>query len=192
MSEGTNKLQWIGLAFGMIGLVLVVGRQIYSGSLSIMGILYSLLSLLSITIGTIMQKHVRLNLPMNVSIQCTVSFIVFSAFSLLFGSLTVHWTGMFIIALLFMALGVTVTASLLLYYMIGTGKLTNTTSVFYCVPPVTAILDFLIFKHKLSIIIFIGMVLIIIGMILINRRVATNKIDNQMKKSGMQILNCFT
>ncbi|WKB34718.1 DMT family transporter [Terrilactibacillus sp. S3-3] len=80
MNEGTNKFQWVGLALGMIGLILVVGRQVYGGSLSTMGILYSLLSLISITIGTIMQKYVHLNLPMNVSIQYTCSLLSFQFF----------------------------------------------------------------------------------------------------------------
>ncbi|MBE3570286.1 MAG: DMT family transporter [Bacillales bacterium] len=132
-----------------MGLVFVVGRQIFSGTLSAERILYSLFSLASITIGTIMQKFVRINLPMNVTVQYTCSLVVFSILSFLFGSFEVKWTGIFFISLLFMSLGVTVGATLLLYYMIHKGNLTNTTSIFYCVPPFTAVMDYFVFEHKL-------------------------------------------
>jgi drug/metabolite transporter (DMT)-like permease len=117
---------------------------------------------------TIMQKYAQINLLMNVSIQYTCSYVVFSILSFLFGSLHVEWTGIFFIALLFMSLGVTVGATLLLYYMISRGNLTSTTSIFYCVPPFTAVMDYFVFGHKLHALTFIGMILIIMGMILIN------------------------
>ncbi|GGL43015.1 DMT family transporter [Sporolactobacillus putidus] len=179
MNEGTNRFQWIGLLFGMIGLTFVVWQQIFSGTLSTIGILYSLFSFLSITVGTILQKNVHTNLPINVSIQYTCSFIAFSTFSLFFHSLNVRWTGLFVLSLLFMALGVTVSATLLLYYMISKGKLTNTTSIFYCVPPFTAILDYITFGHKLNVPIVIGMVLIILGMVLINPQKVSKRTVNQ-------------
>ncbi|RYM05636.1 DMT family transporter [Sporolactobacillus sp. THM7-7] len=170
MREGTSRFQWLGLAFGMIGLICVVGRQMFSGSLSLSGILYSLLSLLSITIGTMTQKSVRVSLLANVTIQYTCSFIIFTVLSLSFGSLTVQWTGLFLLSLLYMALGVTAGATMLFYHLISKGNLTNTTSIFYCVPPVTAIMDYFVFGHVLYLTTLIGMILIVAGMALINKR----------------------
>jgi drug/metabolite transporter (DMT)-like permease len=182
MRKGTDRFQWFGLFFGMMGLVLVVGRQIFSGTLSAEEILYSLFSLASITVGTIMQKYVRINLPMNVSIQYTCSFVIFSILSFVFGTLDVKWTGIFFISLLFMSLGVTVGATLLLYYMIQNENLTNTTSIFYCVPPFTAVMDYFVFGHKLHGLTFIGLILIIAGMILINKKTILRETINQSEK----------
>lgn len=50
------------------------------------------------------------------------------------------------------------------------GNLTNVTSLLYAVPPVTALLDYIIFKNQLSFMAGLGMVFIIAGLFLINRQ----------------------
>ncbi|GGE09442.1 hypothetical protein GCM10011571_08410 [Marinithermofilum abyssi] len=76
--EETNKNQWLGLLLGIQGLVLVVGDSIFIGTISVVGIGSALLSLASITIGTIWQKRISLSLPANMALQYTVSSILLS------------------------------------------------------------------------------------------------------------------
>jgi drug/metabolite transporter (DMT)-like permease len=168
--EETNKNQWLGLLLGIQGLVLVVGDSIFKGTISVVGISSALLSLASITIGTIWQKRISLSLPANMALQYTVSSILLVFLALVFESYAVSWTIQFGIALAWMVPIISVGATLLLYLLIRRGNLTNVTSLFYCVPPVTALLDYAVFGHSLHLTAFLGMILIVGGLMLINRK----------------------
>jgi drug/metabolite transporter (DMT)-like permease len=168
--EKTTKNQWLGLLLGILGLTLVVGHSILEGTVSFAGIGSALLSLVSITIGTIWQKRITLNLPANMAIQYTGSSLVLIVLALMFESYAVSWTIRFGIALTWMVLIISIASTLLLYLMIRRGNLTNVTSLFYCVPPVTALLDYFIFGHTLQLVALIGMALIVGGLILVNQK----------------------
>jgi drug/metabolite transporter (DMT)-like permease len=70
----------------------------------------------------------------------------------------------FFVPVLYMGLIVSVLATLLLYRLIAQGNLVNVTSLFYLVPAVTAIMDYLIFGNRLAWLSLFGMVLIIVGL----------------------------
>lgn len=169
MKNNANKNQWVGLALGMLGLILVVGHSVFSGTISTFGIICSLLSLASITFGTMLQKRITVSLPVNMTLQYTCSCMVFIILTAFWGSFNVNWTLQFWISLLWMVLIITVGATMLLYYMISKGNLTSVTSLFYCVPPLTSILDFFVFGGTLQITTLFGMLFIIIGLICINK-----------------------
>lgn len=168
--ERTSRGQWIGLWLGMLGLILIVAHTLFEGIISTWGIVSALLSLTSITLGTILQKRVALSLPLSMAIQYTVGSVVLTLLAIRFESYAINWSLMFLIALGWMALVISVGATLLLFYMICQGNLTNVTSLFYCVPPVTALLDYWVFGHTLRIATILGLALIVTGLILINRR----------------------
>ncbi|MBM7646777.1 drug/metabolite transporter (DMT)-like permease [Scopulibacillus daqui] len=167
--ERKQLLQWIGLILGMTGLILVVSDSLFIKAVSLIGIICAGLSLLGITIGTIMQKRIRMNQPLNMAIQYTGSAVVLFFLVLLFKP-SLHWTIMFVISLSWMVLIVSVGATVLLYLMIQKDSLTNVASLFYCVSPVTSLLDFFIFGSTLKWLAVAGMILIIIGLILVNRK----------------------
>ncbi|PLR84397.1 EamA family transporter [Bacillus canaveralius] len=168
--QKTSFGKWAGLILGIAGLVLVVGDSIFAGTLSVLGISSTLLSLAFITAGTILQKRVTVSMPTNLAIQYTGGSVVLLLLTPIFESSSVNWTITFWIALAWMVLVISIGASMLLFYLIRIGNLTNVTSLLYCVPPVTALLDYFIFGHTLSIIAILGMLLIIAGLILINRK----------------------
>lgn len=168
--EGIDQNQWLGLLLGIVGLVLVVGNGIFDGTISFIGVSSALLSLASITIGTIWQKRTSLSLPADMAVQYTGSSIILIILSFIFESYAVSWTVRFIIALAWMVLIISVGATMLLYLMIHRGDLTNVTSLFYCVPPITSLLDYVVFGHSLHVATFFGMVLIVGGLILVNRK----------------------
>ena len=86
--------------------------------------------------------------------------------------LHVQWTGGFVGALLWMGLVVSLLATLLLYRLIARGNLVNVTSLFYLVPAVTAVMDFLIFGNRLAPLSLLGMGLIVVGLLFVFRKPA--------------------
>lgn len=62
-----------------------------------------------------------------------------------------------------------ISATYLLYFLLKDDKATNVTSLLYCIPPVTSILDYLIYGQSLPIQTIIGMGLVLAGLLLIKR-----------------------
>lgn len=158
-----------GLVLGLSGLILVVYQSIGLAGMSWFGILFAVLALFSMTLGTLMQKRITENplgtLPLQYLaglLMCAV-FVPFQPFHF------EHSSG-FVLPVLWMGLVVSVLATLLLYRMIAQGNLVNVTSLFYLVPAVTAIMDYLVFGNKLAALSLLGMVLIIIGLMFVFRK----------------------
>jgi drug/metabolite transporter (DMT)-like permease len=77
----------------------------------------------------------------------------------------------FYVPVLYMGLVVSVLATFLLYRLIAQGNLVNVTSLFYLVPGVTAIMDYLIYGNRLALMSLLGMVLIVVGLVFVFRKV---------------------
>ncbi|MFO6383477.1 EamA family transporter, partial [Pseudomonas aeruginosa] len=69
-----------------------------------------------------------------------------------------------------MGVVVSVGATLLLYRLIAQGNLVNVTSLFYLVPAVTAIMDFMVFGNRLGWLSLLGMGLIVVGLMFVFRK----------------------
>lgn len=160
-----------GLALGLIGLMMVVYQSIGLSGLTFAGLACCLLALLSITGGSILQKNIRENPLGTLPLQYIAGLILCLAVAP-FQPLHVEWNAAFILSALWMGLMVSVLATVLLYRMIAGGNLVNVTSLFYLVPAVTALMDYLVFGNRLSALGLLGMGLIVVGLMLVFRKAA--------------------
>jgi len=163
-----------GLALGLVGLVMVVYQSIGLSVTGVAGLTFAglaccLLALLSITGGSILQKNIRENplgtLPLQYIAGLTLCLAVAP-----FQPLHVEWNAACILSALWMGLMVSVLATVLLYRLIAAGDLVNVTSLFYLVPAVTALMDYLVFGNRLSALGLLGMGLIVVGLMLVFRK----------------------
>ncbi|WP_409497724.1 DMT family transporter [Pseudomonas fragi] len=159
----------LGLLLGLAGLVLVVYQGIGLAGLSWAGMLYALLALASMTAGTLMQKRITHNPLGTLPLQYLAGLLVCAVFVPFQPFHFEHGAG-FVVPVLWMGLVVSVLATLLLYRMIARGNLVNVTSLFYLVPAVTAVMDYLIFGNKLAALSVLGMAMIIIGLMFVFRK----------------------
>lgn len=156
----------VGLMIALSGLILVVYQSLIVARFSFYGIIFALLALACMSIGAILQKKIHqspsevLPLQYGVSLLLCLLFIPFQPFEFqpVLG---------FIIPLLWLGLVISVLAQLLLYRLIQTGNLVNVTSLFYLVPVVTAVMDYLFLGNILSNSSVIGMGLILLGLWLV-------------------------
>ncbi|MDD0977348.1 DMT family transporter [Pseudomonas fontis] len=160
-----------GLCLGLAGLVMVVYQGIGSGGVSLAGMLFALLALASMTCGSIMQKRITDN-PLGTLPLQYLSGLLLCALFAPFQPLHVEWNLQFTLAVLWMGLVVSLLASLLLYRLIARGNLVNVTSLFYLVPAVTAVMDYLIFGNRLAALSLLGMGLIVVGLLFVFRKPA--------------------
>lgn len=160
-----------GLGLGLSGLIMVVYQGIGFGGISLLGMLFALLALASMTLGSIMQKRITDNPMGTLPLQYVAGLLMCALFAPL-QPLHVEMTGSFVGALLWMGLVVSLLATLLLYRLIARGNLVNVTSLFYLVPAVTAVMDYLIFGNRLAALSLLGMGLIVIGLLFVFRKPA--------------------
>ena len=169
-AQRASSRQWAGLALGLAGLVLVVWRKLGLGEASAATVALAVLALLSITAGTLWQKHhVR---PCDVrtanTVQLMAAFLLCLPFAL-FESESFHWNAQSSAALAWSVLALTLGGSSLLVMLIQRGAATQVTSLMYLVPPCTAVLAWILFDEALTPVVLAGMVLTAAGVWLVVR-----------------------
>ncbi|PWB34705.1 EamA family transporter [Pseudomonas sp. SDI] len=165
-----------GLCLGLAGLVMVVYQGLGLGGISLAGMLFALLALASMTCGSIMQKRITDNPVGTLPLQYLSGLLLCAAFAP-FQPLHVEFTAQFTLAVLWMGLVVSLLATLLLYRLIARGNLVNVTSLFYLVPAVTAVMDYLIFGNRLAALSLLGMGLIVVGLLFVFRQPAAPQLE---------------
>jgi len=169
-----RRLCWsrlLGLFLGLAGLILVVYQGIGLAGMSWQGMLFAVLALGSMTFGTLMQKRITHNPLGTLPLQYLAGRVVCAVF-VPFQPFNVQYSAGFVIPVLWMGLVVSVLATLLLYRMIARGNLVNVTSLFYLVPAVTAVMDYLVFGNTLAALSLLGMAMIIVGLMFVFRKTA--------------------
>ena len=163
-------LQWLGLALGLVGLALVVWPKLGRGEVTGFNLALSGLALLSITVGTLYQKrHVQ---PTDVR---TANFVQLGAALLVSLPLALlepggmQWQPELVVALAWSVLGLSLGGSSLLFMLIQRGAATRVTSLFYLVPPCTAVLAWFLFDEQMAGLAWGGMALCALGVGLVRR-----------------------
>ncbi|QRQ12685.1 DMT family transporter [Acinetobacter pittii] len=169
LEKNLQKERLLGLLIALAGLILLVWKSLTMSFIAPIGIFFALAALICITFGAIMQKNIQ-QAPTDVlPLQYVVSLVV-CLFIVPFEHFEITWNPQLIISVLFLGILISVVAQLLLYRLLNQGNLVNVTSLFYLVPVVTALLDFLILKNKLPLAGLIGMIAILIGLTLVFKK----------------------
>ncbi|ODL92226.1 multidrug DMT transporter permease [Acinetobacter pittii] len=169
LEKNLQKERLLGLLIALAGLILLVWKSLTMSFIAPIGIFFALAALICITFGAIMQKNIQ-QAPTDVlPLQYVVSLVI-CLFIVPFEHFEITWNSQLIISVLFLGISISVVAQLLLYRLLNQGNLVNVTSLFYLVPVVTALLDFLILKNKLPLAGLIGMIAILIGLMLVFKK----------------------
>jgi len=163
--------QWIGLALGFAGLVLVVSRKLgQGGEVSAGSMVLALMALLSITAGTLYQK--RFVRPCDVrtanAVQLAAALLVTLPFAAL-ESEPIQWNLASGSAMAWSVLALSLGGSSLLYMLIQRGSATAVTSLLYLVPPCTAVMAWLLFAEPISLLTLAGIGITAVGVSLVVR-----------------------
>jgi drug/metabolite transporter (DMT)-like permease len=142
LGERVTWKQWIGLALGLSGVVLVVANKLGSDLAAITGYAFTGLALTGITAGTLYQKKFCSALDLRVSgcVQMLVGATVMAAAAYSTEAMHISWTGAFVGSVVWLALMNSIGALMLLYIMIRRGDATKVASLFYLIPPVTQVM----------------------------------------------------
>ena len=171
LHERPSRRQWVGLGLGLAGVLLVVGDRIVLERLGLVAIGFSVLALASISLGTVWQKRhgAAVDLRTGAAIQFMAAAVVLAPFALLFETREVRWTGEFAFALAWLVLVLSFGAIFLLLYLIRHGAATRVASLFYLVPPTTALIAWPLFGETYSLTAAAGMGLAMLAVWLVTK-----------------------
>lgn len=170
LGERVTPLQWAGLLLGLAGVVLILHDRPISGHAG-WGWLASLVSLVSITLGTLYQRRYCNEIDWRAGnlVQYIAVAIFFSVAAWLFENGIVHWTAEFILALAWLVVVLSIGSIGLLYWLIRRSAATSVASLFYLVPAVTAAMAYLLFGERLDAVAIAGMVACAAAVFLVNK-----------------------
>jgi len=172
LGERTGPRQWLGLALGLLGVVLVVGDRIAVERLTADAVALSLLALASITLGTVWQKRhgAAVDLRTGAAIQFIAAALVIAPFSFAFETREVRWSAEFAFALGWLVLVLSLGAIFLLLYLIRQGAASRVASLFYLVPPTTALIAWPLFGETYTLAAAAGMGLGMLAVWMVTRK----------------------
>lgn len=172
LKERTSVRQWSGLALGFGGVALVVSQKLSLDGLSVTGIAWAMLGLLSITAGTLYQKRFcpSFDLRTGTVIQFAAGTLLLLPLALLTETMHVRWSGEFVFALAWLVLVLSIGALSLLFRLIERGEATRVSSLFYLTPLTTAAMAWFIFSETLNVPGLVGMAMGVVGVALVVRK----------------------
>ncbi|WP_034916028.1 DMT family transporter [Erwinia sp. 9145] len=164
-----NGRRVVGLIIALSGLILLVWRSLAAAQMSGQGLMFALAALLFMTFGAILQQKLPYSPAEVLPVQYAVSLLL-CLFLVPFSSFRINFNREFVMAVLFLGVFISVVAQLLLYRLLNAGNIVNVTSLFYLVPVITAILDYVLLGNRLPLSGIIGMAAIIGGVSLVFRK----------------------
>ena len=171
LGEKVTFKQWIGVILGFIGAALVLGFDIGS-SLPVLGVIASFVALLAITTSTLWQKKISNDLPLSVSNMyqaiggCSLHILII----LIFSEPYINFTSTFLIAMSHQIFLVSFGAFTILMYLIKNNSASKTVSIFFLIPPTTAIMAWLFLNEKLNNLDLIGFAVATLGVYIATRK----------------------
>lgn len=174
LKESVSWRQWLGLGLGLVGVTLVLLEKFGGGGSSGEGfpfwtLVWALFALTGISVGTVYQKRhgTGADLVAGTIIQYGAAAVFFAVAALMLETRKVVWSVQLQLSMAWLVLGVSVGAILLLMWLIRRGAASQVASLFYLVPPVTALQAFWLFDERLGVLAITGGIVSIIGVALV-------------------------
>jgi drug/metabolite transporter (DMT)-like permease len=164
LNEEVTFRQWVGAILGFTGALLVLGFDIGS-SLPVVGVLSSFIALFAITFSTLWQKKInnRLSLSVNNMYQAIGGCLFHVLIILIFTKPYINFSETFIIAMSHQIFLVSFGAFTILMYLIKNNSASKTVSIFFLIPPVSAVMAYLFLGENLTSLDIIGLIIATIG-----------------------------
>lgn len=182
LREAVGIRQWAGLSLGLLGVTLVLLEKLGGGATDegfpLWTLWWAALSLIGISLGTVYQKRhgERIELIAGTFIQYSAACVFFAVGAFALETREVVWDIQLQLSMAWLVLGVSLGAILLLMLLIRRGAASQVASLFYLVPPVTALEAFVLFDERLGLLAMMGGLVSITGVALVvSRRPAMAK-----------------
>jgi drug/metabolite transporter (DMT)-like permease len=173
LGERVGGRQWVGLGLGLVGVALVVSEKLFvpGATATITGgaLIAAAIALVSTTAGTLYQKRYGGAIPLlsGTSIQYLAAAGLMFVLAFGFETRQVNWTPQLFFAMGWLIIVLSFGAILLLMVLIRERSAARVTSLFYLVPPATALEAYLLFGEQFGVIALVGLVVASLGVALV-------------------------
>jgi drug/metabolite transporter (DMT)-like permease len=170
LGEQLRRSQIVGLATGLVGVVLVLGPSI-NAQIPTPALIAILIALMGSTTATLLQKKLGSDIPLisGTAYQYLFSGCVLGLIALATQETSITWSSRFTAAFIWLIVILSVGAILLLLWLLNTGSAAKVSSLFYLVPPATAVEAFFLFGEIVNTQGFLGIGITALGVWLVMR-----------------------
>lgn len=171
LGERVAARQWLGLMLGFAGVVLVLLDRLHFDGATELAVGLALVALLGVTFGTLYQKRfcATVDLRSGAVIQYTAAGLVLLPPALALETMHVEWSAALLVALAWLAFVLSVGTVSLLWILVRRGAAARVASLFYLVPPITALFAWALFGETLGALALAGMAVAAVGVALVQK-----------------------
>jgi drug/metabolite transporter (DMT)-like permease len=148
MGDNLGGRQWLGIALGLAGVMLVVWHKIDVREMTLASLLAVIISLLGVTAGTLYQRVFcpLVDLRMSALVQFVASAATLAPLAWLIEGFKVQWVWPVFGAIAFLVIGASILAVNALHTLMRRGEATRVTSLVYLTPIFAVVLELAFFK----------------------------------------------
>lgn len=170
--ERVDRMRYVGLALGVGGAAMVIVSKSSIDVSSPLALVFAVLALLSMTGGTLWEKRFGTDVHpvLANTVQYSVGLAVTAPLAMLLEPMHVAWTPGLFGSLAYLVIGNSLVAISLLLAMIRHGEASRVSALFFLVPPVTAVIAFLVLGESIPPLAWPGMAIAAAGLYLVMRK----------------------
>ena len=171
LNEKITIKQWIGALLGFVGAILVLGFDLGS-KIPVLGLVATVIALISITTSTIWQKKLSNKLPLSVSnfYQAAGGCLFHVLVVIFFAKPFINFSTTFIIAMSHQIFLVSFGAFTILMFLIKKNSASKTVSIFFLIPAVSAFMGWFFLDEILTKIDLVGFLIASTGVYIATRK----------------------
>ena len=170
LKEFLSKIQWFGILIGFLGAGIVIVSDL-NDDLTILALCSGLVGLISSSIGIIWQKRIvnDLSLSANNFLQALGASLFHLLLAICFENYFINFTSSFLIAMTWQVSVISLGAFLILMWMLKYNDAGKTSTLFFLIPPVSAIMAYLILQENFTHLDIFGLFLSSIGVFIVTK-----------------------
>ena len=170
LNESLTKFQWIGMFLGLSGASIIIISDLKDG-LNTIAVLAGIIGLISSSMGVIWQKKIGSNLSLsgNNFLQALSASIFHLFLALFLEEFFINFSNEFVLAMSWQIFAVSLGAFLIFMWLLKNNKANETSTLFFLVPPISALLAFFILQEKFTSFDFLGLFVSCIGVFMVTR-----------------------
>ena len=179
LGEHVSFKNWVGLSLGFVGAALVLGVD-FGEEFAVAGLVANVIALGSITTATIWQRKFSQTLPLatNNAIQAGSAALFHGVVMWFLEDPSIDITLTFGLAMGWQIIAVSFGAFTILMYLINHNSASQTSALFFLVPPVAAVMGWVLLDEALSMIDIIGFTVASAGVYLATRKPKEKPIEH--------------
>jgi len=169
--EKVSATGWTGLSLGLLGAALVIFGNKGVQIVTLPVLIFSTIALIAFSAATVLEKKFGSEhhpLTSNI-VQYLVGFACTLPLALLLEPMQITITTPFLLALFYLVVGNSILAISLLLMMIRKGEATRVTALFFLVPPVSAVIAWLVLKEQMTQLAWTGLAVAAAGVWIVTR-----------------------